>query len=126
MTKFLIDSDVIIWHLRGRREIAELLKNLQKAGVPACSSLSIVEVQQGVKPGEEKKTDAFLNSLTVYPVDRKIATEAGRCIRGYKKRGIVLGIPDAVIAATCLVYNLVLLTYNQVHYPMPELKLYPL
>jgi len=126
MDKFLIDSDVIIWHLRGRRETGELLKNLQKTGVPACSSLSVVEVQQGVKLGEEKKTDAFLDSLTVYPVDRKIATEAGQCIRDYRKRGIALEIPDAVIAATCLVHNLILLTYNQNHYPMPELKLYPL
>ena len=126
MDKFLIDSDVIIWHLRGRREIGELLKNLQKTGVPACSSLSIVEIQQGAGPDEEKKTDAFLDSLTVLPVNRKIATEAGRCIREYRKRGIMLQIPDAVIAATCLIHNLILLTYNQDHYPMPELKLYPL
>lgn len=53
MAKFLIDSDVIIWFLRGKKETIELLEKLQKLGVPACSPISIIEVQMGVKKGEE-------------------------------------------------------------------------
>lgn len=126
MSKFLIDSDVIIWHLRGQAKTKELLANLQRAGVPACSSFSILEVQIGVKEGEEEKTTLFLNSLKIYEVDRDIANEAARYVREYKKKGITLSLPDAVIAATCVIYELILVTYNPKHYFIPDLRLYPL
>jgi predicted nucleic acid-binding protein len=49
MSSFLLDSDVIIWHLRGRSDVTQILRGLQKFGVPACSALSVIEVQLGVK-----------------------------------------------------------------------------
>ncbi|GAI42299.1 unnamed protein product, partial [marine sediment metagenome] len=61
--KFLIDSDVLIWALRGQKQTLGLLRTLQSLGIPACSPISIIEVKLGVKSGEEKKTNAFLNSL---------------------------------------------------------------
>ena len=125
MPNFLIDSDIIIWCLRGRRDIIALLEELQKFGVPACSSISIVEVQLGVIKGEEEKTSKFLNSLEVYPVDRKIANLAGEYIRKYKKKGISLEIPDAIVGATCILHNLTLVTFNKKHYPFRGLKIYP-
>lgn len=126
MPKFLIDSDIIIWCLRGRREVIALLEELQKLGMPACSSISIVEVQLGVMSGEEEKTSKFLNSLEVYPVGREIANLAGKYIRKLKAKGITLEIPDAIVGATCILHNLTLVTYNIKHYPFKELKFYPI
>jgi len=124
-SKFLIDSDVIIWFLRGRKETIELLERLQRSGVPACSPISILEVQMGVKKAEEEKTLTFLNSLEVYPIDRKIANIAGDYLRKYKKKGVILEIPDAIIGVTCLLNDLILVTYNSKHYPFEDLKIYP-
>lgn len=59
MSRFLIDSDVIIWHLRGQKNVTEMLKDLQKFGVPACSALSVLEVQSGVKHGGGGKNRPF-------------------------------------------------------------------
>ncbi len=126
MAGFLLDTDVIIWHLRGREEITLTLKEIYRHGVPACSALSILEVQLGVKRGEEEKTLRFLDALKVYVVDRTIAMEGARLIREQSKRGITLDIPDALIAATCLQHKLVLLTYNARHYPIPGLQFYGL
>lgn len=125
-SKVLLDSDIIIWFLRGRKEIIELLEKLEKSGVPACSPISIVEVQMGIKKGEEEKTSKFLNSLGIYPIDREIANKAGEYIREFKKKGIILEIPDAIIGATCILNDLILVTYNIKHYPFKELKFYPI
>ena len=124
MVKYLIDSDIIIWFLRGRKEIVELFEELQKSGVLACSSISIVEVQLGVRKKEQKVTTDFLNSLEVYPIGKEIANYTGNLIREYKKKGITVKLTDSIIAATCLLYNLTLVTLNLKHYPFKNLKIY--
>jgi hypothetical protein len=126
MTRFLLDSDIIIWHLRGKPEVTEMLRDLQSSGLPAFSALSVLEVQLGVKKGEEEKTDRFLSSLRIFDVHREIATRAARLIREYKSKGITLDLPDAVIAGTCLSHDLTLVTYNTKHYPIADLKFHPL
>ena len=123
MGSYLLDSDVIISFLRGEDKTINLLEDLEKiAGVPATSPICIVEVQVGVKPGEEEKTNNFLDSLKIYVLDRKIANKAGEYIREYKRKGVTLLLPDALIAATCTINNIPLATYNTKHYPMPEIK----
>jgi hypothetical protein len=126
MSRFLLDSDVIIWHLRGRKEVTEVLRDLQRFGLPACSALSVLEIQLGVKKGEEEKTDRFLKSLRIFDVDMEIASEAAQLIRRSKARGVTLDLPDSVIAATCILHDLILATYNTKHYPLSEIKFHPL
>jgi len=126
MSKFLLDSDVIIWHLRGRKEVTEVLRDLQKFGLPACSALSVLEIQLGVKKGEEEKTDRFINSLGIFDVNREVASKAAQLIRQYKARGVTLDLPDAIIAATCILHELILVTYYTKHYPISEIKFHPL
>lgn len=126
MSRFLLDSDVIIWHLRGRKEVTEMLRDLQRVGLPACSALSVLEVQLGVKKGEEEKTDRFLRSLRIFDINMEIANKAAQLIREYKAKGITLDLPDAIIAGTCIVHDLTLVTYNTKHYPITELKFHPL
>lgn len=126
MSKFLLDTDVIIWHLRGRRDVTRALTELQAFGVPSCSALSILEVQVGVKKGEEAKTDLFLGSLTVFDVTKKIADKAALSIREQRAKGVTIDLPDAIIAATCMVHRLTLVTYNKKHYPFANLTFHPL
>jgi predicted nucleic acid-binding protein len=126
MGRFLLDSDIIIWHLRGRDEVTGMLRDLQRFGVPGCSALSVVEVQVGVKKGEEERTNHFFKHLKVFDVDREIASKAAQLIREYRTKGVTLDIPDGVIASTCILHELVLVTYNRKHYPITELEFYPL
>jgi hypothetical protein len=126
MGRFLLDSDVIIWHLRGRKEVTEVLRDIQTFGLPACSALSVLEVQLGVKKGEEEKTDRFLRSLRIFDVNMEIANKGAQLIREYKAKGITLDLPDAIIASTCILHDLILVTNNTKHYPITELKFHPL
>ena len=124
MSRYLLDSDLIISFLRGEKETIRLLEDLERIiGVPATSPVCIAEVQAGVKLGEEKKTNSFLDSLRIYVLDRKIANEAGEYLREYKNQGVTLLLPDALIAATCIINDIPLATYNTKHYPMPEIGL---
>ncbi len=118
----LLDTDLIIWFLRGREHARRWIQEVRKAGIPSCSALSVTEVVAGMRPGEEPDTRAFLNALDVIPIDREIAWRAGTLIREYVQRGITLDFVDATIAATCLTCKLNLATYNVRHYPMPDLR----
>jgi predicted nucleic acid-binding protein len=123
MSKYLLDSDIIIWHLRGRIEITEMLKDIQRVGLPACSAISVLEVQLGVKTkDEEGKTNRFLGTLKIFDVNMEIAKIAAQLIREYKAKGVTIDIPDSIIASTCILHDLILVTYNRRHYPISELK----
>ncbi len=126
MSEFLLDTDVIIWHLRGRQDVTRALSELQASGVPSCSALSVLEVHVGLKKGEEEKTNLFLGSLIVIAVSKMIAERAAMEIREQRAQGITIDIPDAIIAATCLAHNLTLVTYNKRHYPFEDLSFHPL
>lgn len=121
MGRGLLDTDVIIWHLRGRDAARRWINELAARGVPCCSSLSVIEVVLGMRPKEARATREFFHWIEVVAPDREIAWQAGNMIREYGTKGITLNFVDATIAATCMARGLVLATYNEKHYPMPGL-----
>lgn len=125
MARYLLDSDIIIWCLRGRRDTVQLVEELQKESVPHCSALSIIEVELGMRGGEEKATRGFLDALRVEPVDGTVARLAATYMREYRRKGTTLDLVDAGIAATCVARSLLLVTYNVKDYPVPEVTFYP-
>jgi PIN domain nuclease of toxin-antitoxin system len=57
---YLIDSDVLIWHLRGHQPTVQLLRSLvqtspqEEAVLPlGCSVISVFEVWAGMRTGGE-------------------------------------------------------------------------
>jgi predicted nucleic acid-binding protein len=124
MNGYLLDSDILIWYLRGGPEIVKKVKLLGSKDYLGCSVISILEVEAGMKPGEEEKTIAFLEGLRSYPIDKSVARKAAAYIRQFKPKGISLDFADTLIAATASLNNLTLVTINVVHYPMEDIKLY--
>jgi hypothetical protein len=118
---YLLDSDVIIWFLRGKKEVVAFVKVLAKERLLGCSPLSIIEIMPGMKKGEEDATKLFFDTIKVWEITKEIATEAAQYIMLYRKKGITIDFVDATIAATCKVNNLMLMTYNTEHYPMQEI-----
>ncbi len=126
MTEYLLDADVLIGYLRRYRTQVELLKTLaQGRNELAVATITVIEIRQGMRPDEAKRTDALLQKLRIYDLDYRIAAMTGDYLRNYRQRGVTLGIPDTIVAATAIAYHLVLVTYNSAHYPMPELSLHP-
>jgi predicted nucleic acid-binding protein len=127
MTTYLLDTSVIIDVLNGKRDREALLKGLLSQGdLLACCAVNVSEVYAGMRPKEETKTEALLQSLDYYEINWEVAKRAGLLKRDYSKKGQTLSLTDTTIAAVALEYNLTLITDNVKHYPMPQLKFYPL
>ena len=128
MAKYLLDSDVLIWILRNRRDTIELVDQLAQAGGEplACSTLSVLEILVGAKPSEISRTATLLKTMEAIPVDMLIVQQAAELIKTHQHTKNPRQWIDALIAATALDCHLTLVTYNQRDYPYRNLILYPL
>jgi predicted nucleic acid-binding protein len=118
----LVDTDIAIDFLRRREYARELLERWAEEGLLVISTLTHLEIYQGIKAGEEEATNTFLDGLMSVAVDVPIARRAGTMLGELRTKGTTIGIADAIIAATALQLNAPLLTNNVEHYPFPELK----
>jgi predicted nucleic acid-binding protein len=118
----LLDSDVVIDFLRRRDYARLLLENWAEKGLLAISTLTPLEVYQGMRVGEEKATNLFLDGLLTVSVDVSIARQAGRILKELRIKGITISIADSIIAATALQLDTTLLSNNVDHYSFPGLK----
>lgn len=123
MTDYLLDTNILIYQLRGNPTITNLLLDLNRQGALAISTITRTEILAGMRPPEEPVTLNLLNSLLNLPLASGIADRAGRLIYQYGRQGRQLTIADALIGATALEHRLTLVTTNAKHFPMPELQL---
>jgi hypothetical protein len=122
MAGYLLDSGVVIRHLRGDPTAVQLLRELGRRARLSASVVTHLEVSAGMRAHEEYHTRRLLSRFTAYVVDRSIAERAGEILRRYPDRGI--GVSDAIIAATAIQHGLTLVTLNARHFPAPEVTLY--
>jgi predicted nucleic acid-binding protein len=118
----LLDTDIVIDYLQRREYAYNLLEKWAAVGLLAVSTLSHLEVYQGMKSGKEKATGIFLDGLVSIAVDISIARKAGSIIGDYRSKGMTVGTGDAIIAATALQMGVPLLTNNVEHYPFSGLR----
>ena len=116
MSKYLLDTCLLIDHFRGDRKATAFLECLDKP--PFLSSLTVAELYAGVREGSERiRLDSLVSILPVLLLDGNIAISGGLYRRQYgKSHGV--GIVDALLAATAEQKNLILVTKNTKHFPM--------
>ncbi len=123
MADYLLDSDVVIWHLRGRESVVQRVIDLSERGRLGLSVITRAEVIQGMREPEREDTYGFLDACETLPVDRAAADRAGELVRVYRARGVTIDLPDALIGATALESEIPLYTCNPRHFPMTDLDL---
>ncbi len=123
MSKVVLDTDVLIDHLRGRESTRDFLHDLVGHSVPCCSVISVAEIHAGMREEETARTTDFLDGLVILPVTREIAEVAGHFKRRSKSRRLELA--DCLIAATAFVEGASVATGNVKDYPMPEITVLP-
>jgi len=114
----LVDSDVLIAHLRGLRVATEWLLDARTSGVLSISVVSVAEIAGGLRSAERREVWSLVASLRVEPVDELVARTAGEHMRRYRRSHAGIGLGDYLIAATAQVRGASLATLNVRHFPM--------
>lgn len=121
MADHLLDTGILIRHLRNRPGYRELMGRLADEGQLHIASFTRLEVIRGMHDHEREATLALLDALRTCPLDARTADQAGEMIRAWQKKGVIISGPDAVIAASALRCRAALVTTNPKHFPIPEL-----
>ena len=120
--KVFVDSDILIWHLRGKHEakavIGSLLDRDHELWIGAMQRAEIVFF---MRKNEQERTFSLLSLFQTHPVDERIVDQAGEFYRRWHpSHGIDPN--DAILAATVMLYGGKIITQNTSHYPMPEIS----
>ena len=116
-----IDSDILIWHLRGEEKASKFLKKISNSKEYELwiGAVQRAEVVFFMRPEEEEATERFLAQFRTAPVDQKVVDAAGRYYRKWHpSHG--LDVNDALLASTAAETGGHIFTLNTKHYPMPE------
>lgn len=101
MADVLVDTDVLVDHLRGHRAFEPESERV------FCSVITRLELFAGTG-ADEQALRRLLAPFVEIPIDRDLAEEAGRL-----RRTARITLPDAVIAATALSLRVPLVTRNK-------------
>ena len=115
----LIDTDVLIWMMRGHAGAAALLQTLLPWRI---SAVTYMELAQGCRNKQElarAKKGLSLCRTEILPVSATISDRAVQLIDAYAlSHGLQVG--DALIAATAIEHGLPVLTANTKHFGQIE------
>jgi predicted nucleic acid-binding protein len=115
----LVDSDVLMAHLRGEPEAKDWMLQARRATGPlAASAISIVEVAGGMRSPERREVGRLLASLRIFPVNDRIAWRAAELMRTHRRSHVGTGLGDYLIAAAAQIEGCELATLNVRHFPM--------
>lgn len=112
----VLDTSVLVDHLRGSEPATEYLVNLDTR--PSCSEVTRIEVLQGLRSSERRAADRLFALIAWVPVDEPVARRAGDLGRRWRRRHSGIGVADLVIAATAEELGAALATRNLKHFPM--------
>ena len=122
MNNILIDTSVLIDHLRKYAPATNFLENIFKSGIPVkLSTVTVMELFAGKSMQNPKREEAVVQLLELFesvPVTQKIAKRAGILLRFYRSNGLTPA--DALIAGTALEQEAALVTRNIRHFRQIE------
>ena len=111
----IIDTDVLIWYLRGNRNARKIVDE----NVPfKISVINYMELLQGMKDKSELHIfQKYLSewSIKIIQVSENISSRAMFLVEDYCLSH-TMEFGDAIIAATALEYHEIILTANEKHY----------
>jgi tRNA(fMet)-specific endonuclease VapC len=124
LSLYLIDTTVLIGHLRGNEAITRMLLDLL-AGRHSLgtSCVNVAEVERGIRPKERKAATDLLSRLHFLETTREAAVRAGRYQAEFERRSRTIHTADALIAGTARAHGAILVTDNVRDFPMRDLRI---
>lgn len=120
---YLIDTDVLIWVLRGNKRYVDFLQILKEDNSLFISSITVAEIYKNIFPSEMIKTENILNEFLNLDITAQISKQAGLYWQQYSKKLKGLSLTDCLIAATTSNNDLILVTLNAKHFPMKDIQI---
>lgn len=124
MNKYLLDTNIVIFLFRQKFQIQE---KMAFVGLQNCSvsEITLAELKIGAESSADPaKNHALINLLTetvtVLPISKVLDVFASEKVRLNRAGTPMHDHFDVLIAATALVYNLVLVTNNTRHFVVYE------
>jgi tRNA(fMet)-specific endonuclease VapC len=121
---FLLDTDTIIYSLKGH---AAVIRNLETHQLDplGISAISLMELYCGAFKSDKvtanlAKVRYIENGFEILPIDASIAETFGMIKSSLESRGTPLDDFDLAIAASALTHNLTLVTNNEKHFRRVE------
>ena len=111
----VIDTNVLIWYLRGNEKAFNLIENLDNFSI---SVITYMELVQGMR--NKKELNSFRQALhewnaTILYISEEISAKAMFAVEQHFLSHS-MQLADALIGATAINYGLPLLTANDKHY----------
>ncbi len=111
----VIDTDVLIWYLRGNDRAFKLIEKLENFSI---SVITYMELVQGMR--NKKELNSFRQALhgwnaTILYISEEISAKAMFAVEQHFLSHS-MQLADALIGATAINYGLPLLTANDKHY----------
>ena len=117
-----MDSDILIWHLRGDPRALDFLRTLQRQVDHELwtGAMQRAEVVFFTRPEEEEATMLFLSQFRTAAVDQKTVDRAGALYRRWNPaHGI--DVNDALLSASVMETGGKLYTLNERHFHMLDI-----
>ncbi len=118
MEKYLLDTNVCVFFLKGKYNLNVKLKHI---GLHNCciSEITLAELKYGAECSNQitentEMVDSFAQELTIVPIFNSLNIYAKEKAR-LRKSGKMLDDFDLLIGATALANNLILVTENEKH-----------
>jgi predicted nucleic acid-binding protein len=111
----LVDTDVLIWYLRGHEGAAKFLDSLPELRLSAVTWMELVQGCRNRQELERLRKDVSRRHATILPVTEAISNRAmGLVETHFLSDGLLLA--DALIAATAIEHTLKLSSANSKHF----------
>ncbi len=117
-----IDSDILIWHLRGEKRALNFFRKLKKDKSIDfwIGALNRAEIVFFMRESEKAETMQFLALFSTASVDQEIVDSAAEIYQTWNpSHGI--DINDAILAATVMKTGGKIYCLNKKHYPMSDI-----
>lgn len=119
----ILDTDVVIWILRGQRPMVAAVDRLAAKQTIGISTITVAEIYKNVFPIEMPTVEDFISHQELFSVSLDIAKTAGLYWNQYHRRLKNLSLTDCLIAATAKIHQATLASMNTKHFPMDDIKL---
>jgi predicted nucleic acid-binding protein len=124
MSRFLLDTTVLIAHLRDDEAVFSRLVSLMQRGHSLCvSCVNVAEIERGIRPAERRGANGLLDRMEYLVTTKEAATRAGRYQADWARKGRTLHLADALVAGTARAHGAILVTDNVADFPMRDLKI---